>query len=134
MARDVTGFTLGLLAALASAGCGSAKDQGLKRETVLPLLQQEAQSLKRDGEKGDPKTLGVTSTWTIEGIDVTEQPGNADSPWLGTVRFKIESAMKDEVGAVQTQTFQKRFVYVWNVTLSRWLIQYTPPSPAAKKS
>jgi hypothetical protein len=133
MARNVTGFTLGLLAALVSAGCGSAKDRGPKKETIQPLLQQEAQSLKRDGEKGDPK-LGVAATWIIEGVDITEQPGNADAPWLGTIRFKIESTMKDELGAVQTQSFQKKFVYVWNVTLSRWLIQYTPPSPTAKKS
>jgi hypothetical protein len=134
MPRNVTGFTLGLaVLALLSAGCGGAKDRGPKKEAILPLLQQEAQSLKRDGEKGDPKTLGISSTWTIQGVELTEQPGNADAPWLGTIRIKIESTMKDELGAVQTQSFEKKFVYVWNVTLSRWLIQYTPPSPAAKK-
>lgn len=111
---------------LALAGC-KTKLGGPSREALLALLQQEAQSLKTDGEKVSPD-LGVKSTWIIEGVDVREQPNNPDQPWAGTIRFKIESRMREVDGSDVTQQFEKRFEYVYSDTLKRWIIQYTPPS------
>jgi len=130
--RIVTNLTLAAVSsALLMAGCFGAKDDSLKREAVLPLLQEEAQSLKRDGEKVDPK-LGVRSTWNIEAVEVKEQPGNADNPWTGTIRFKIESRMQEVDGTTLSQSFEKRFEYVYSAVLKRWIIQYVPPSAAPR--
>jgi hypothetical protein len=95
---------------------------------VTPLLQQEANGLKRDGEKLDP-VLGVKATWTIEKIDVTERPGDPDRPWAGTIRFKIRSETKDTDGAVVVDEFERRFDYVYTASLQKWVFQLAP-SPA----
>ncbi len=114
---------LGLLAC-------SPKAAGPSRETLLPLLQKEADSLKVDGEKVDP-VLGVQSVWTIEGIDLKEQKSNEKSPWLGVVRFHIVSRTKDFDGSTVNDESRKQFEYVWNTTLEKWVFQYkaTPPAP-----
>ncbi len=111
---------------LAFAGC-KGKLGGPSRESLQALLQQEAQSLKTDGEKVNPD-LGVKSTWNIVAVEVREQPNNPDQPWAGTIRFKIESRMREVDGTDVTQQFDKRFEYVYNETVKRWIIQYTPPS------
>ena len=80
----------GLALAVATAGCGLRKPAGPTREAVTALLQQEANSLKADGEKLDP-VLRVRATWTVEGLDVVERPNDADRPWSGKIRFKIKS-------------------------------------------
>jgi hypothetical protein len=132
MKKTVITLTLAVVTlALLSSACLKSLDPRLRREAVLPLLQKEAESLKRDGEKVDP-ALGVRSTWNIEAVEVKEQPGNDTNPWAGTVRFKIESRMQEVDGSVATQSFEKRFEYVYNSTLRRWIIQYTPPAPAKK--
>jgi hypothetical protein len=110
---------------LVLGGC-KAKLTGPSKEALQALLQQEAQSLKTDGEKINPE-LGVKSTWTIQSVDVREQPNNPDQPWAGTIKFKIESRIRDVDGTDSTQQFEKRFEYVYNETLKRWIIQYTPP-------
>ena len=114
-------------AVLAGLAC-SKKPSGPTREMVMPLLQQEAQSLKTDGEKPHPE-LGVKATWAIEGVDLREQPANESQPWAGTIRFKITSEMREVDGSPATSHFDKRFEYVWSTTMNRWLIQYTPPQP-----
>jgi len=132
MKKTVTKLTLAVAAiALLSSACLKMLDPRLRRDAVLPLLQKEAESLKRDGEKVDP-ALGVRSTWNIESVEVKEQPGNDTSPWAGTIRFKIESRMQEVDGSIVTQSFEKRFEYVYNSTLRRWIIQYTPPAPVKK--
>lgn len=132
MRRLVTTLTgLAVVAAtILTAGCSKGKDPRLSRETVLPLLQQEAQSLKNDGEKMDDPKLGVKTTWNIEGVDVREQPTNAENPWAGTIRFKIESSMKEVDGTTDSRSFEKRFEYVYSSVLMKWIVQYTPPAPA----
>jgi hypothetical protein len=100
---------------------------GPSKEAVTQLLQQEAQSLKADGEKMDP-SLGVKATWTIVSVEVREQPNDPDRPWAGTIKFKIESRMKDVDGTDQVQQFEKKFEYVYTNTLKRWITQYTPPT------
>lgn len=135
MRRLVTTLTGAAVAAtILTAGCSKAKDPRLARETVLPLLQQEAQSLKKDGEKMDDPKLGVKTIWNIEGVDVKEQPANPENPWTGTIRFKIESSMKEVDGTTVSQSFEKRFEYVYSGVLMRWIVQYTPPAPATPRS
>ena len=84
--------------------------------------------MKADGEKVDP-SLQVQSTWTIESVDVREQPGNEANPWAGTVKMKIVSRTKDFDGSVATDEANKQFEYVWNATLSKWIFKYTPAKP-----
>lgn len=116
-----------------SPACGPGKPEPPKREAVLPLLQREAESLKADGEKVNPD-LGVKSTWTIEAVEVSPRPNDESQPWAGTIRFKIESQMREVDGSVLRQEFGKRFDYVYSTTLDKWIIQYTPPAPAPRPS
>jgi hypothetical protein len=129
MARDVTAGVVVLAAALVGAGACRPKAPDVPgREVVTPLLQREADSLKAENEKLDP-ILRVKATWTIEGIDITEKPNDPDRPWAGTIRFRIQSVMRDEQGVVTTDVFERRFDYVFNATLGRWIFEL-PPSPA----
>ena len=134
MTRHVTALTVAAVAAaMLTAGC-SKLDPRLSRGAVLPLLQQEAQSLKNDGEKMDDPKLGVKTVWKIESVEVKEQPATSDNPWTGTIRFKIESSMKEVDGTTVSQSFEKRFEYVYSGVLKRWIVQYTPPAPATPRS
>jgi hypothetical protein len=121
----------GLAVSLAAGLACSRKPKGPSREMVLPLLQQEAQSLKVDGEKASPG-LGVKSTWAIQSVEVKEQAGNESQPWTGTIQFNITSEMRDVDGTPLVQKFDKRFEYVWSTVMNRWIIQYTPPAPATR--
>jgi hypothetical protein len=109
----------------------SLKPKGPSREMVLPLLQQEAQSLKVDGEKANPE-LGVKATWTIKSVEAREQASNESQPWAGTIQFNITSEMREVDGTPLVQKFDKRFEYVWSTAMNRWIIQYTPPAPASR--
>jgi len=111
------------------AACGRKGPEGPRREVVTALLQQEADTLKRDGEKLDP-ILRVRATWTVEGIDVTERPNDPDRPWNGSIRFKIRSEMRDEQGVVTADEFERHFDYVYTASLNRWIFQLQP-SPAS---
>jgi hypothetical protein len=129
--RIGTGVVLGT--AVLIAGCSLGKPEGSQKEAVSALLQQQAQGLKQDGEKVNP-ALGVKAIWNIESVEVKEQPGNESEPWTGTIRFRIESTMKEVDGSLLTQQFEKRFDYVYSPVIKGWIIQYVPPSPAAPKS
>jgi predicted small lipoprotein YifL len=129
MTRSGTAGAVVLAAALAGlAACGRKAPEVPGRGQVTPLLQREADTLKRDGEKLDP-VLRVKATWTIEGVDVTERPNDPDRPWAGTIRFRIRSVMRDEQGVVTTDEFERRFDYVYTASLQRWIFQLAP-SPA----
>jgi ABC-type oligopeptide transport system substrate-binding subunit len=129
------GTRAAVLAALAGpwVACGPGKPQPPKRETVLPLLQREAESLKADGEKVNPD-LGVKTTWTIAAVEANPRANDEAQPWAGTIRFKIESQMREVDGSVLRQEFEKRFDYVYSMTLNKWIIQYTPPTPGPRPS
>ncbi len=127
-ARLGTAALFGLAMLAAGTGCGRRAPDVPGREVVTPLLQQEADTLKRGGEQLDP-VLRVKATWTIEGIDVTERPGDADRPWAGTIRFRIRSETKDERGEVTVDEFERRFDYLYATSLKGWIFQM-PPSPA----
>jgi len=133
MKRFVTALTVAAVAtAMLTAGC-SKLDPRLSRDAVALQLQQEAKSLKTDGEKMDDPKLGVKTTWNIVGVEVREQAGS-DDPWTGTIRFKIDSSMKEPDGTTATQSFEKRFEYVFSGVLKRWIVQYTPPAPTTPRS
>jgi len=112
----------GVATAVAAAGCGPSKPAGPTRESVTALLQQEANSLKADGEKLDP-VLRVRATWTVEGLDVAPRTNDADRPWSGKIRFKIKSETKDTDGKLQVDEFQKQFDYVYTMSVNRWVFQ-----------
>ena len=128
---DHSALAVGTAVALVAGVACSLKPKGPSREMVLPLLQQEANSLKADGEKANPE-LGVKATWAIQAVEVREQAGNEGQPWAGTIRFNITSEMRDVDGTPLVQRFDKRFEYVWSTAMNRWIIQYTPPAPAAR--
>jgi hypothetical protein len=129
MSRTRTAGVVILAAALvAVAACGRKGPDAPARQELTALLQKEADGLKASGEKLDP-VLGVKATWTIEGIDVTERPGDADRPWAGTIRFKIRSETKDTDGAVVVDEFERRFDYVYTASIEKWIFQLAP-SPA----
>jgi hypothetical protein len=116
-----------LALALAGTGCGVVGPKGPSREVVTASLQQEADVLKRDGEKLDP-VLRVKATWTVEGLDISERPNDPDKPWAGTIRFKIRSETRDTDGRVVADEFQRRFDYVYMTSLNRWTFQM-PANP-----
>ena len=107
---------------LAAWGCGGKGSKGPAREVVTASLQQEANTLKADGEKLDP-VLRVKATWNIEGLDISERPNDPDRPWAGTIRFKIRSETQDTDGKVVTDEFDKRFDYVYTTSINRWIFQ-----------
>lgn len=111
-----------LVGVLATSACGARGPARPTREAVTAALQQEADTLKRDGEKLDP-VLGVKATWTIEGLDISERPDDPDKPWTGTIRFKIRSDTKDTDGKVDTHEFQRRFDYVYTSSVNKWIFQ-----------
>ena len=113
-----------LLALVSFLGC-SSKPAGPQKEAILPLLQKEAESLKVSGEKVDP-SLGVQSTWNIEGVDLREQPKDESNPWAGTIRFKILTRTKDFDGSTVNDESKKQFEYVWSAALGKWIFKYTP--------
>ena len=128
MRRAVAALGAVLTAALAASSCGPPSPELPAREVVTPLLQQEADALKRDGEKLDP-VLRVRATWTIAGIDIQERPNDREKPWAGSIRFKIRSETKDERGQLTVDEFERQFDYVYSTTIKRWIFQYQP-SPA----
>ena len=74
----------------------------------------------------------MESTWTIEGIEVREQPRNEKAPWAGTVRFKILTRTKDFDGSTVNDESTKQFEFIWSAVLEKWIFQYKPtPAPRA---
>lgn len=109
------------LAVLAALGlsCSGGKSGGASKEEMLASLRQEAQSLKTNGEKVDPK-LPVQSTWTLVDAQIKDQPDNIVFPYKGTVRFKIETRTRDVDGSVASDAFEKSFDYMYDPKLKKW--------------
>jgi hypothetical protein len=120
MPRAVTMFALAATLALGGA-CSKPGAKGPTKEQVTAALQAEAATMKRDGEKLDPN-LGVKATWTIAALEVKEQPDNAAQPYVGSVRFKINSQTMEPTGPVETN-FERTFDYAYNATLGKWLFK-----------
>jgi hypothetical protein len=114
-----------LLLLAVAAACASKAPKGPSREELTSLLQQEAQAMKATGERLDP-VLRVKATWTVAELTVREQPGDADRPWAGTIRFHIRAETRDSA-SVQVDEFDRGFEYLWSASLRRWLIKPSTP-------
>jgi len=129
MTRHGTAGVVAIAAALLGlAACGRLGSKAPGRDVVTPLLQQEAAVIKQDGERFDP-ALRMKATWTIQSVDVAERPNDPERPWAGTIRCKVRSEMRDEQGAVVAKESERRFDYLWQSGLNRWILQLSP-SPA----
>jgi len=107
--------------AFVALSCSGSRAQVPKAEAVKPMLDQEALALKTEGEKMNPN-LGVKATWTVTAVDVQEQPGNKAQPYRGTIRFRINSEMKEPGGVVETN-FEKKFDYVYDAAAKKWMFK-----------
>jgi hypothetical protein len=102
--------------------CSEGKKDPPTREHVVPLLEQEAESMKRDGESDVSPSLGVSVSWTVQSVNVREQPGNEAEPWSGTIAFLIESKTPDLDGTA-TERFERSYDYVWESEGERWAMR-----------
>jgi hypothetical protein len=118
MKRARLGTFLGVVAAL-TVSCSSKQKEADTRQALLTELRQEAQSLKTNGEKVDPR-MPVKSTWTLVDAQIKDQPDNIVFPYKGTVRFKIETRTRDVDGSVASDSFEKSFDYMYDPKLKKW--------------
>lgn len=107
--------------ALALCACSGGAPSKSERESATAALQNEAAALKRDGEKMPP-SLGVTATWTVTAVDVQEQPGNPAEPFTGTIKFRINSTVRESTGVVENN-FERSFKYGYNAAVKQWLLK-----------
>ncbi len=107
---------------MVSSSCGERAKEPPPRDVVEKLLQEEALSLKRDGEQVNP-TLEVKVTWDIESVEVREQVVADSTTWAGTLRFNITSEQKEYDGSMATHRFEKVLDYLWDLENDHWVIQ-----------
>jgi hypothetical protein len=110
-----------VLAVHALSACSGLGKDAPPREEVQALLEEEAKSMKQEGEQVDP-SLGVKITWEIQSIEVREQPEDDLYPWAGTIRYVIKSEAKEYDGSTETEQFEKAFEYVWDTATERWIV------------
>jgi hypothetical protein len=118
------GLTIGVAAAVALTGCSSGSKTP-ERENLVAQLRKEGEALKAENENQDT-SIGVSTTWTIESVDVVEPPEGSKGPTKGTIRFRIRAETKDTGGDVQIDEFVKQFDYTFNTTLQKWVFDYKP--------
>ena len=111
-----------LLSVVLVASCSDGKKEAPSREHVAPLLQQEAETMKREGESDISPSLGVSVSWTVQSVDIREQPGNEAEPWAGTIDFVIESKTP-ELDGTATERFERSYDYVWESQGERWAMR-----------
>ena|SRR5688500_14439244 len=107
--------------AIALCACSGGAPSKSEREAATAALQSEAEALKRDGEKMNP-ALGVKATWTVTGVDVQDQAGNAAQPFTGTIKFRINSQIRESTGVVENN-FERSFKYVYDAGIKQWLLK-----------
>ena len=117
---------LAVLAVAAGVACSGGVPKGSDLEAAKAALQKEAEGLKRDGEKMDP-ALGVKATWNITSVDVKEQPGNAARPLAGTIKFRINSQMREPTGITE-HNFERSFEYEYDTAIKMWLLKPAAPT------
>lgn len=111
---------VGLL--LLTAGCSPAKKTPPPQEEVQALLQQIAETERREAEADVNPNLGVKVTWQIDSVEVQPQPGNEAAPYKGTVRFIVES-QTPELDGVVTERVQSEYEYLWDLESGAWVLQ-----------
>ena len=114
------GLTTAVVLAFALAAC-SSKPKAPPRDSLVALLQQEAEAIKAENENKDV-SLGVRTAWKVASVDVQEQPDNPDAPWRGTIRFNIRAETSD-MGKVQVDEQMKEFHYTFNPVIEKWVFE-----------
>lgn len=117
--RAIVAAACAVAVCVAAAGCARSEPKAT-REQVAPLLQQEAERMKAEGES--VPDVGVKATWTIAAVEVHEQSGNDAQPFKGTIRMRIESATHALEGP-STQSFEKKFDYVYDAVQKKWMFR-----------
>lgn len=111
-----------VLGALVSSACSETSKSAPPREELEALLNQEATNMKQEAEAEVNPALGVTVTWTVEGVELREQPGNEAEPWLGTIHFTIESKTP-ELDGTATERFERTYDYAWDLESETWAMR-----------
>ena len=140
--------TVGVVLALAVAlsGCSKKPPAPPGREVVTPLLLQEVQVYEERVERvlylvrhargyrahgGEPVELHylglrLKPTWDMVSVDVRERANDTETPWAGTITFRVKTEAKEYDGSVVTKESERRFEYLYNAGLQRWIYQVTP--------
>ena len=114
---------LTVLAAALLASCSEAKKAPPPQAEVEALLKQRAETEKREAEADVNPNLGVKVTWTIRSVEVHPQPANEAEPYLGTIKFVIESETP-ELDGVATERLERSYEYVWDPATGAWIPKY----------
>ena len=114
---------LTVLAAALLASCSEAKKAPPPQAEVEALLKQRAETEKREAEADVNPNLGVKVTWTIQSVEVRPQPANEAEPYLGTIKFVIESETP-ELDGVATERLERSYEYVWDPATGAWIPKY----------
>jgi hypothetical protein len=105
------------------ASCSESKKAPPPQAEVEALLKQRAETEKREAEADVNPKLGVKVTWTIQGVEVRPQPANEKEPYLGTIKFLIES-QTPELDGVATERLERSYEYVWDPATGAWSPKY----------
>jgi hypothetical protein len=103
--------------------CSEAKKAAPPQAEVEALLKQRAETEKREAEADVNPNLGVKVTWTIQSVEVRPQPANEAEPYLGTIKFVIES-QTPELDGVATERLERSYEYAWDPATGAWLPKY----------
>ena len=114
---------LTVLAASLLVSCSEGKKAPPPQAEAEALLQQRAETEKREAEADVNPKLGVKVTWTVESVEVRPQPGNEAEPYLGTIKFVIVSETP-ELDGVATERLERSYEYVWDPATGGWLPKY----------
>ena len=103
--------------------CSEAKKAPPPQADVEALLKQRAETEKREAEADVNPNLGVKVTWTIQSVEVRPQTANEAEPYLGTVKFVIESETP-ELDGVATERLERSYEYAWDSATGAWMPKY----------
>jgi hypothetical protein len=103
--------------------CSEAKKAAPPQAEVEALLKQRAETEKREAEADVNPNLGVKVTWTIQSVEVRPQPANEAEPYVGTIKFVIES-QTPELDGVATERLERSYEYAWDPATGAWLPKY----------
>jgi hypothetical protein len=116
-------LSVALLGGSMAASCSAVKKAPPAQAEVEALLRQRADTEKREAEADVNPNLGVKVTWTVQSVEVRPQPGNDAEPYLGTIKFVIES-QTPELDGVATERLERSYEYAWDSATGAWLPKY----------
>lgn len=103
--------------------CSVVKKAPPPQAEVEALLKQRAETEKREAEADVNPNLGVKVTWTIQSVEVRPQPENEAEPYVGTIKFLIES-QTPELDGVATERLERSYEYVWDPSTGAWIPKF----------